>query len=175
MNLIIGAPWWLVAFLVLVLIAAALEDALRFRISNITCAAVFAGALVAMALHGFAWDLWQNALLCLAILAVGTIAFAAGWLGGGDIKLLAAIGLWFDLSAAAGLIAAVFVAGGLVGLLYIGGRRLVHATRLSAARQAKIPYGLAIVAGTAFMLANQVSHRHADPFLDRLRATQSSR
>jgi prepilin peptidase CpaA len=175
MNLIVGAPWWLVVFLMLALVAAALEDALRFRISNITCVAVFAAALVAMAVHGLSWDLWQNALLCVAILAVGTMAFAAEWLGGGDVKLLAAIALWFDLSAAAGLIAAVFVAGGFVALLYITVRRLVNATRLSAARKGRVPYGLAIVAGAAFIFTSQISHRHSDPFLDRMRAIQEAR
>jgi prepilin peptidase CpaA len=159
MNLALISPWWLTAVMVSALIAAAVEDAVRFRISNIICAAVFAAALVAMGLHGFSWSLWQNALVSFTILAVGTVAFAMKWLGGGDVKLLASIGLWIDLSSAAGLIAAVFVAGGLVAILYIGARRLFHDTKLSAARQAKIPYGLAVVAGALFIFTTQLSDR----------------
>ena len=84
MNLIIGSPWWLVALLMLALGAAAVEDALRFRISNLTCGAVLGAALVAIAVHGFSPGLWQNAAVFAAILALGTLAFAAGWMGGGD-------------------------------------------------------------------------------------------
>ena len=174
MNLIVAAPWWLVAFLMLALGAAAVEDALRLRISNLTCAAVLGGALIAMAIHGFSPDLWQNAVICLGILTVGAGVFSAGWLGGGDVKLLAAIGLWLDLSAGAGLLAAVFVAGGFVGLVYILGRRLLRAAQLTSARQAKVPYGLAIVAGALFIFTVQLSHRHANPFLDRLRAMETA-
>ena len=168
MNLIIGSPWWLVALLALALAAAAVEDALRLRISNLTCAAVFAGAVAAMAVHGFSSDLWQNALVCLAILAVGTMAFAAGWLGGGDIKLLAAIGLWIDLRAATGLITAVFIAGGLVALVYLVVRQVVPSRRAIDSRHSRIPYGLAIVAGAAFVFTIQLSDRRTDPFLGKL-------
>jgi len=167
-NLIIGSPWWLVALLALALAAAAVEDALRLRISNLTCAAVFAGAVAAMAVHGFSSDLWQNALVCLAILAVGTMAFAAGWLGGGDIKLLAAIGLWIDLRAATGLITAVFIAGGLVALVYLVVRQVVPSRRAIDSRHSRIPYGLAIVAGAAFVFTIQLSDRRTDPFLEKL-------
>lgn len=175
MNLIVTAPWWLIVFLMLALGAAAVEDALRLRISNLTSAAVVVGALIAMAVHGFSPGLWQNAAIFIAILALGTLAFAAGWLGGGDIKLLAAIGLWFDLSAAAGLIAAVFIAGGLVGIVYIVGRRIARIAQLTDARQAKIPYGLAIVAGALFIFAVQLNQRHSDPFVDRMRAMEAAR
>lgn len=52
MNLIVDAPLWLSVILVLALVAAAIEDALRLRISNLTCAVVFVSAVVAAALHG---------------------------------------------------------------------------------------------------------------------------
>src|SRR5207302_10328007 len=63
MNLIIGSPWWLIALLFLALVAAALEDGLRLRISNLTCAAVVIGALVAAGFHGFSSALWQNVVV----------------------------------------------------------------------------------------------------------------
>ena len=92
MNLIVGAPQWIVVLLFLALIAAAIEDALRLRISNITCAAVVILAVVAMAYHGFTLSLWQNVVVFIAILVLGTPAFAAGWFGGGDVKLFAGLG-----------------------------------------------------------------------------------
>src|SRR5438552_7208787 len=129
MNLIVGSPWWRIALLLAALIAAAVEDGIRLRISNMTCAAVFIGAIVAAGFQGFSLTLWQNVVVYVVILAVGTAAFAAEWLGGGDVKLLAAIGLWLDLKSAVGLIAAVFLAGGLLAIVYIAARRLAHRQR----------------------------------------------
>jgi prepilin peptidase CpaA len=162
MNLIVGAPLWLSLLLIVALAAAAIEDALRLRISNLTCAVVFIGAIVAAALHGFSPSLWQNALMCLAILAVGMPAFAAGWFGGGDVKLLAAIGLWLDLGSAAALIAAVFMAGGIIAALYIAARSWKAARRSSVRRDGKVPYGLAIVAGAFVMFGIQLSETPAN-------------
>jgi prepilin peptidase CpaA len=174
MNLIVAAPWWLIALLMLALGAAAVEDAVRYRISNLTCAAVLIAALVAVAVQGFSSGLWQNFALFAAFLAVGTLAFAAGWLGGGDVKLLASIGLWLDLRAAVGLIAAVFIAGGLVALVYIVARRMVHAAGPSIGRHAQIPYGLAVVAGALFMFGTQLSHPHPTKYVDRIRAMEAA-
>ena len=50
MNLIVGSPVWLTILLALALAAAAIEDAVRLRISNLTCATVLIGAILAMAL-----------------------------------------------------------------------------------------------------------------------------
>ena len=46
MNLIPHAPLWLLAILLAAMAAAAVEDFLRLRISNITCAAVLVAALI---------------------------------------------------------------------------------------------------------------------------------
>ena len=172
MNLIVGAPWWLVAILAAALLAAAVEDVLRLRISNITCLAVFGAALVAMGIHGLSTSLWQNWAIFIAILVLGTPAFAAGWFGGGDVKLLAAIGLWLDLQAVVGLIAAVFIVGGIVALLYIIGRRFTRSADGTKSRDRRVPYGLAIAAGAIFIFATQLSERPSDAFIDRMRTMQ---
>ena len=117
--------------------------------------------------------MWQNAVVCLAILVVGTAAFAAGWFGGGDIKLLAALGFWLDLRAAAGLIAAVFVAGGLIALIYLVARPFAASDR--DGRRTAVPYGLAIVLGAGFIFATQLRHASADPLLTRLPALQATK
>jgi len=175
MNLVVGAPTWLVVILGIALIAAAVEDALRLRISNLTCAAVLVTALVAMVLHGFPLALWQNAVVCIAILAIGMPVFSAGWLGGGDVKLLAAIGLWLDLRAATGLIVAVFMLGGLIALAFIIGRRVVRRENRARKHDAKLPYGLAIVAGAFFILGTQATHKASNPFIEKLRAAELAR
>lgn len=171
MNLIVGAPTWLVAFLFLVLAAAAIEDAWRLRISNVTSLAVVVGALVAVAVHGLSPSLWQNAVVFVVILFLGTAAFAAGWLGGGDVKLFAAIGLWADLQAAVGLVVAILLAGGFVAIFYLVGWRLMRRERGSDRR---LPYGLAIVAGAIFIFGTQISARPSNPYVEHLRELRAA-
>ena len=156
MNLVPTAPSWLLIILGLLLAAAAIEDAVRLRISNLTCLGVLVGALVAMALAGFDLRLWQNAANFAVLLAVGTPLFATGKIGGGDVKLLAALGLWFNLSGALWLIVAVFLAGGVFALLFILFRLLTGRKYGREKRGGVIPYGLAIVAGALFVGATQL-------------------
>jgi prepilin peptidase CpaA len=152
MNLIAGAPFWLFALLILVLAAAAIEDAVRLRISNATCLAVAAGAILAVALQGFSPGLWQNAAVFVLILGLGTAAFSAGVLGGGDVKLLAGLGLWVDFRGAVALISVVFLAGGVLAVLYLASRAIVRANDMKSRR---IPYGIAIAMGAVLAFALQ--------------------
>lgn len=169
MNLVETAPTWLLIILGLLLAAAAVEDAVRLRISNLTCLGVIVAAFAAMALAGFRIELWQNGANFAVLLFVGTLLFATGKIGGGDVKLLAGLGLWFDLSGAVWLIAAVFLAGGVFALLFIL-FRLVKGRRTSAkVRGTELPYGLAIVAGALFVFAAQLGvgspeRQQPDPF-----------
>ena len=167
MNLIQTAPTWLVVILGLLLAAAAVEDAVRLRISNLTCLGVMLAALLAMALGGFDLSLWQNLVNFAVLLVVGTLLFASGKVGGGDVKLLAALGLWFSLRGAVWLLAAVFLAGGVIAVLFIL-YRLIKGRR-AGARGAMIPYGLAIVAGALFVIGAQLgvgspAPQKPDPF-----------
>lgn len=141
MNLITGAPLWLLAILIVALVAGAVEDALRLRISNITSLVVLAIGICAAAIEGPSMSLWQNAALFVGILILGTAAFAAGMLGGGDVKLLAATAIWVDLRHAVWLLTLIFLAGGVLALLYLVSRPF------RARRSKRIPYGIAIAVG----------------------------
>lgn len=174
MNLIIGAPWWLAALLFLALAAAAAEDMARLKISNWTCLAVIVLAIVAVITHGWSNSLWQNALIFVAILAIGTPIFSAGLLGGGDVKLLAAIALWFDLRANVGFLVATVLAGGVVAILFIIGRKLFERKPVDK-RVGKMPYGLAIVAGAAFMLVVQLNVRPQNSIIEQMRQLQTAK
>lgn len=149
MNLLIGAPLWLVIVLGVLLAAAAVEDALRFRISNLTCAGVLAAAVCAAVLEGVSVELWQNLAVFAILLVLGTAAFAAKLLGGGDVKLFAALGLWFDLSSAVWLVALVFLAGGAVAIAYL----LARPWRRAPAKDRRVPYGIAIAIGGLAVIA----------------------
>jgi prepilin peptidase CpaA len=156
MNLILFAPQWLVGLTAAALFAAALEDVVRLRISNITVFVVFGASIAAMAFEGFHGPLWQNAIVFGAVLSVGTFAFARNWLGGGDVKLLAATSLWVGFDAAQWLLASVFLAGGIVAILFIIVRKARGKKRSDANR---IPYGVAIAAGAFFLFGTQYSHK----------------
>ncbi len=168
MNLITAAPTWLIALLALFLLAAAVEDALRLRIANLTCLGICVLAVVAMALHrDGVFPLWQNFAVFAALLALGTIGFATGNFGGGDAKLFAVTGLWFSLMGAMWLVAAVFIAGGVLAVVMLSTRSV--RSRLAGkgkARRGKIPYGVAIVAGAAIMMTAQ--YRAKETLYDRL-------
>jgi prepilin peptidase CpaA len=159
-NLAAEAPQWLALLLAVLLVAAAAEDAVRLRISNVTVLLVIGGAIAAAIVAGPEVRLWQNLAAFAGLLAVGTPLFAAGKLGGGDVKLFAAAALWFDLLGAAGLLLAVALSGGVLALLVLlartltwseGARRRVVVLRPGGG----IPYGVAIAAGALITMALQ--------------------
>ena len=158
MNLALQSPEWLAWLLGALLLIAAAEDCYRLRISNITSIAVLAGAILAMALAGFSLALWENLVVFALILVVGTFLFGRGMLGGGDVKLLAALGLWFNLKGALSLIAAVFIAGGVLALVILTARSVSGTGKKRIAvlnKGAGIPYGVAIAAGALIILGLQ--------------------
>ena len=146
MNLIASAPSWLVILLGCAMAAAAIEDASRYRISNLTALVVIAGAICAAVIEGPSWSLWQNGAVFVGILALGTAAFTAGWLGGGDVKLCAATVLWLDLRSALWFTVFVLLAGGVVAIAYLLSRPLRRG-RDGKIRGTRVPYGLAIAFG----------------------------
>ena len=160
MNLAATAPIWLFGLLALTLIAAAVQDMRQLRISNILVLAVATLAIVAMGVVGPSWALWQNGALMVALLAVGTAAFAAGLFGGGDVKMIAALGLWVSLTGAVRLLATIFIAGGILALIFIIVRQLLRKPG-SGKVKGQLPYGVAIAAGA--LLAFQMQRWEAEP------------
>ena len=179
MNLAAGAPFWLVALLCAALVAAAVEDVLRLRISNITVVAVIMTALIGMGVRGFTPDVWENFAVFGGLLVVGTFLFSARIMGGGDVKLVAAAGLWVDLEHAALLIATVLIAGGLLALVFLLPRLAARRPNGVPWRERKkeVPYAVAIAMGALFFVAlqHQVSARHSNPLeFHPLELTQNS-
>jgi len=156
MNLFVMSPAWALWLLVALLLAATIQDAVQLKISNYICGAVLILAIVAMAMSGFRVSLWQNAVVFALILGVGMFLFERGMLGGGDVKLFAAVGLWADLGTAVWLIVSIAIAGGLLALTMIFLRSFVPAGLARRVKtlqpKAGIPYGIAITAGSLLML-----------------------
>lgn len=105
---------------------------------------------------------WQASLIGAAIvLVLGFAAFARGWLGGGDAKLLAATALWFEphlliaflfKTALIGMTMSILVLAKVhVGIAYAAERLGAPRLRLMLLRD-ELPYGVAIAGGALFTL-----------------------
>jgi prepilin peptidase CpaA len=136
-----------------ILALAALEDMWRLRIANLFPVLLVILFPVWVWIVGVAPGLWENVALFGLTLAVGLFMFARKWLGGGDVKLLAAIALWFNFQGGLTLLISVTIGGGLLALGFIFVRRFIPArvydqTGWAALKpKGPIPYGLAIAVG----------------------------
>ncbi len=168
-----GADDILAAAIPGLLLYAAVTDLASRRIPNRLCAAL---AVVALAWHLLRtpFRLWDP-LLAAALLFLPLAWFwSRGWLGGGDVKFAAALGLWSGLSGLPELLLVTTLAGGVVALgtlllPWFGRRLLVVLASLSAAglrpagglaaRLATashgVPYGVALACGGLWIWARQ--------------------
>jgi prepilin peptidase CpaA len=91
--------------------------------------------------------------VALVFFALGFVAFAVGVAGGGDAKLLAAVGLWIPPAALSDFFTIMALTGALLALVVVAGRRLVAVvTGEAVAEPASVPYGAAIAAGAGYVL-----------------------
>jgi prepilin peptidase CpaA len=112
--------------------------------------------------------LMPGLLAGLLIFTGTTICWLRGWLGGGDVKLLAACGMLVPPALAMSLLLAVALSGGLLAILYLALARVLppitrsrptelirRVCRMECYRirhRRPLPYGSAIAAGTLFVL-----------------------
>lgn len=132
------------------LLAAAIADVRRFEIPDSLSVAILLLAVgFGLATPGFPW--WQHLAAVALLFGLGLLAFARGWLGGGDVKLLVAIAGWTGLQGLPLQFALVAVAGGLLTLALVVARRVVPSGRGGQLLRlgGPIPYAVAIFAGTA--------------------------
>lgn len=150
----------ILAFVPALLAAAAMWDLASFTIPNfLSLALIGLFAVFALATGLGLPQIGLHLLAGFAGLVLGFSFFAAGWIGGGDAKLFAAVSLWLGFSDLLpyALIASVF--GGLLTLGLLAARQWPLPARL--ARQAwllrlhdahaGVPYGVALALG-AFVL-----------------------
>lgn len=123
------------------LLAAGIEDARRRTIGNATNAAVALLAPAWWLAQGY--SLWPDVALQIVLGAIALAffagAFALGMMGGGDVKLIAALALWLPVGPFLTLLMVMSVAGGAVTVLMMIERKV--APKESAL---EIPYGVAI-------------------------------
>jgi len=133
----------------LLLIAAAVSDARRYLIPNIVCAALLLlfPFFVLTAPRAIEWE--QHLMVFGLMLITGFVMFAGNIAGAGDIKLLAATGLWAGPHLVAVFLITTAIAGGILALLMAA---LTHFRNMSAKQavalaKVPIPYGVAIAVG----------------------------
>ena len=148
----------LVAVLALLLLIAAAIDVRTFTISN---KLVIAVALLAPL---FWWasgvPIWPDAALRIAIAVAVFIALAAafylGAMGGGDVKLAAALVLWFPPAATLVFLVLMSIAGGVLTLVVL----IAHKIRHREGRP-EVPYGVAIAFGGLWLVAQRFLNHFA--------------
>jgi len=136
-----GISWTLLAALAALLVAAAVCDLKRREIPHWTVIAISLLALPFWWSSGLA--LWPDIALQLAValivFAVFAAMFAFGWMGGGDVKLLAALALWLPWQAVVMLLVIMSFAGGALTFGMVAWSRIRRASATP-----EIPYGVAI-------------------------------
>jgi prepilin peptidase CpaA len=138
------------------LAVAVLTDVEAFRIPNRLCLALAAIYPAHVLASPIPVD-WPGAvMLAVAVFAAGLVPFAAGWVGGGDVKLMAATALWVGPASFSLFVLVTSLMGGVIGVLMLSRFRFVVAQIADTVGYndirdiilgRSIPYGVAIAVG----------------------------
>jgi prepilin peptidase CpaA len=147
-----GLSWFFIALLAAAMLVAAVGDWRTRTIPNRLNAAI---ALLAIP---FWWSiglsLWPGVALQIGLAAVVfalfAIAFRFGAMGGGDVKMAAAIALWLPFPEIVKLLAVMSVAGGVLTIAMLAAHRMTKASG-----QLEIPYGIAIAFGGFWLIGER--------------------
>ena len=148
----------LLVLLAIILVIAAVIDVRTFTISNRLnlCVALLAPVYwLSVSL-----PLWPDAAVQLAAAAVVFVvsagAFYLGMMGGGDVKLAAALALWFSPPEILKFLVVMSIAGGVLTIVIL----IAHRLRSKEGRP-QIPYGVAIAFGGLVILTQRFLNQFA--------------
>lgn len=140
------------------LVVAAVIDMRTFTISNRLNLTV--ALLAPLYWLSIALTPWPGVAIQLAagatVFMILAGAFYAGMMGGGDVKLAAALALWFSPASTIKFLVLMSLAGGVLTLLVLGWHR---AKRREG--RPEIPYGVAIAFGGLAILAQRFLNHFA--------------
>lgn len=145
------------------LIAAAWQDLRTLHIANSLPSAI-AVLFVIWSILGLvagtstAEGIALSAGCAVVLLLVAAVAFAAGMMGGGDVKLATAVALFVGPSLIVGFLLVVGVVGGVLGFIVLAGVPIGPATEAGGTTvrgrlHNRLPYGPAIAAGGLWVAA----------------------
>jgi prepilin peptidase CpaA len=140
------------------LVAAAVVDMRTFTISNrLNLAVALSAPLYWLSISMAPWpDMAIQLGIGVAVFAILAGAFYAGMMGGGDVKLAAALALWFSPAGTLKFLVLMSIAGGVLTLVILAWHRL----RRREGRPA-IPYGVAIAFGGLAILTQRFLNQFA--------------
>lgn len=142
----------LVGALALLLLAAAISDLRSRTISNRLNISIAAAAIPMWWLMGY--HIWPDITFQLAatigVFLIFVGLFAIGAMGGGDVKMIAAICLWTPLPLILPALTIMALAGGLLSAWM-----LIRSKWLRESSQIQVPYGVAIAAAGFWVLYKQ--------------------
>ena len=140
------------------LVVAAAIDVRTFTISNRLNLTV--ALLAPVYWLSIALPLWPDVGVQLAAGAVVFVllagAFYTGMMGGGDVKLAAALALWFSPASTVKFLVLMSLAGGVLTIVLLG----LHRARRRTGRP-EIPYGVAIAFGGLVVLTQRFLNQFA--------------
>ncbi len=138
------------------LIYAALSDLRRLEISNWVSIVIALAFLPAALLAGLSpGGMVLHYAVGVALFAAGGLLFWRGLFGGGDVKLLAASGIWFQWDDLGLFLVVVALFGGLLALFILAAKKFIMASKAlgnlpwlhgNGGLKQPIPYGIAIAA-----------------------------
>jgi prepilin peptidase CpaA len=148
----------LLAMLGLLLVWAGIEDARTREIAN------WKNAAIALLAPAWWWasglSLWPGVafqlVLAAIVFALFLGAFALRQMGGGDVKLIAALALWLPLQPLMTMLLTMAVLGGVLTLLMLGDKYLRKCPDLL-----EIPYGVAIAIAGLLALREPIFNQFA--------------
>jgi len=148
----------LLGVLAILLVVAAVIDVRTFTISNRLNLTV--AAIAPLYWWSVGLPLWPGVAiqigLAVAVFALFSVAFFLGMMGGGDVKLAAALALWFSPLATARFLIFMSVAGGVLTVLV-----LVRHRWLKKPGKPEVPYGVAIAIGALAILTQRFLNQFA--------------
>ena len=144
----------LLGLLAIALVVAAVGDWRRRLIENWLTGGIACAAPLLWLVQGY--GLWPEigiqVILGVCLFLIFLIFFAIGAMGGGDVKLIAALGLWFPLGQMMNLLLGMSILGGVLTLAM-----LVHHKFTKKPGRPEIPYGIAISAAGLCVIFQTIS------------------
>ena len=148
--MLVGLP----VVLGLLLLSAGVEDVRIREIAN------WKNAAIALLAPAWWWatglepwpDVAIQVAVALAVFGFFTAAFALGVMGGGDVKMIGALALWFPFSVLSQLLVTMSLVGGAITIALVIERRR---------RDVEVPYGVAIAIAGLLALGEPVLNQIA--------------
>ena len=143
-------------------LGAAWTDVLRRRIPNRLILLLALGApLLVLGGHMPTGDFAGALSLSLALFLLGSQLFARGWIGGGDVKLICALTLWFPPGQGVWFVCLALMFGGVLALIVLGLQVAVRRDLIPVGATQRrllldtlsVPYGVSIGGAAAVQFA----------------------